>query len=806
MPYFGGASLSAVLRAAWADGTPTQGKELVAALAAAATPGGVGHGGALPQLERLSYVQAAAWVVARLAEALQHAHGRGVLHRDVKPSNVLLGGDGQPMLLDFNLAQSPANAQAHATLGGTVAYMAPEHLRALASRDPRQAVQVDRRADLYSLGMVLHEMLTGRSPFDQSASYSPVPVLIEAMALERSRCAPSVRRFRPDAPWALESIVRKCLEPDPARRYQQAEHLVEDLTRFLEDRPLRHAPELSVAERAAKWLRRHPRLTSSGTVATAAALLLALAAGALVLAQRHLEATREQAARAAVRERQRAAVAGTEQALCLVNTTTDVQDHLRRGVGVCEQTLALFHVLDRDDWQDDPDWARLDADEQRRLAEDTRELLLLLASARVRTAGDDPKAVNGALALLDRAEGVRGLAPSPALWSERARYLAARGDTAGARAAGEKARTLPPASARDYYLLATALIAAPATPDTGARAGDVYRKALAHLDEAVRLNPRHYWSHVQRGICHQELGEYDLAAGDFGVCVGLWPEFAWGYFNRAAALGRLGRHAEAIADYTAAVQRDPDFVLAYLNRGLLHLDLRHWPEALADFDAAAGLKYSGPAVDGGRGGALEGLGRHAEADAAFGSALAAAPAGTEARVNLLLQYGFAVAGRLPERAHESFREVLRWRPRHPGALYGLGMLVMGRDDDAALDRFTQAAEADRTFVPARRYRAILFARRGRIDDAGADINWCLEREPEGGATLYAAACVSALMAADRRRPLPGDDSEGVRAAREQALAFLEGALARGYGRDTAEHDPDLAGVRNTPRFRELLGK
>jgi serine/threonine protein kinase/tetratricopeptide (TPR) repeat protein len=814
MPFFGGASLSAVLRAAWADGPPARGNQLVAGLATVAArhrpehdapaPRAGGERGVLPLLERLSYVQAAAWVVARLAEALQHAHGRGVLHRDVKPSNVLLGGDGQPMLLDFNLAHSPANARAHATLGGTVAYMAPEHLRALASRDPRQAVQVDCRADVYSLGMVLHEMLTGRSPFDQSASYSPVPVLIEAMALERSRSAPSVRRFRPDAPWGLESIVRKCLEPDPARRYQRAEHLVDDLTRFLEDRPLRYAPELSTAERVRKWVRRHPRLTSSGSVATAAALLLALVGGALVWAQQHLAVTREQAARAAARERQRATAAGTEQALCLVNTTTDVQDHLRTGLRVCEQTLALHHVLERDDWQDDPDWDRLDADEQRRLAEDTRELLLLLASGRVRTDGDDPKATDDALALVDRAEKVRGLPPSPALWSERARYLVRRGDAAGARAAEERARTLPPASARDHYLLATTLIAAPA--DTGGGAAEVYRKALAHLDEALRLNPRHYWSQVQRGICHQELGEYDLAAGDFGVCIGLWPEFAWGYFNRGVTLDRLGRHAEAIADYTAAVERDSEFVPAFLNRGLARLELRDWPEALADFDAAARLGYSGAAVHAGRGGALEGLGRYAEADEAFRSALAAVPAGTEARANLLLQYGFAIAGRLPGRAHEAFREVLRLRPRHPKALYGLGMLVMGRDDDAALDRFTEAAEADRTFVAARRYRAILFARRGQFEAAGADVNWCLEREPEGGTTLYAAACVSALMAANRQRQLPSDDSEEARAVEGQAFSFLEAALTHGYGRDTADRDPDLAGIRNTPRFRELLAK
>src|SRR5439155_22560942 len=164
-------------------------------------------------LGRLDYVRAAAWLVARLAEGLQHAHDRGVLHRDIKPSNILVGGDGQPMLLDFNLAHNlnTDQAQAAATLGGTVAYMAPEHLRALAMRDPDLVGLVDRRSDLYALGMMLYEMLTGHNPFDQSGSYSPMPVLMEAMAVERSRTAPSLRQRRADVPWGLESIIRKCL-------------------------------------------------------------------------------------------------------------------------------------------------------------------------------------------------------------------------------------------------------------------------------------------------------------------------------------------------------------------------------------------------------------------------------------------------------------------------------------------------------------------------------------------------------------------------------------------------------------------
>src|SRR5947209_7491337 len=263
MPYFGGASLSHVLQLLWArTKRPTRGEELIKALEEAHGPAEesvreAAKGGSRPVktarvgpvpldlLRGLSYARAAAWVVARLADGLQHAHGRGVLHHDIKPSNILLGADGQPLLLDFNLARNVRDeqAQAAAVLGGTVAYMSPEHLRALLSKDPAQKAQVDHRSDIYSLGMVLFEMLTGQGPFSQKGSYSALPVLIELMAMERTQATASVRQRRPDVPWALESIVRKCLAADPARRYQHAGHLAADLRRFLEDLPLKYAPE-----------------------------------------------------------------------------------------------------------------------------------------------------------------------------------------------------------------------------------------------------------------------------------------------------------------------------------------------------------------------------------------------------------------------------------------------------------------------------------------------------------------------------------------------------------------------------------
>jgi serine/threonine protein kinase/tetratricopeptide (TPR) repeat protein len=791
MPYFGGASLSGILETLRAGGNPPlQGAQLVTALEAIQGPASNTSGPAadsqtpLRLLGGLGYVRAAAWVVARLAEGLQHAHERGVLHRDIKPSNVLVSADGQPLLLDFNLAQDQKGDDAQATLGGTVAYMAPEHLRALVGRSAAQAPRlVDHRSDLYSLGLVLYEMLTGQRPFEQSASYSFLPVQIEAMAVERSRAAPSPRAQRPDVPWSLESIARKCLAPDPVQRYQQAGHLAEDLRRFLEDRPLKYAPELSRAERLRKWLRRNPRLTSAGSVAAVAVLVLCAAGIALSAVGGQLGAAR-------ARERQQAYEAGTVRALCLVNTTLDGQENLRQGAAVCEQTLALYGILDGNAWQEHPDWRRLDPNERRRLAEDTHELLLALASAQVRLAPGDPLALRQALTLLDRAEAIGGLPPSKALWLDRAQYLDQLAEPDRAQAARQTAAAIPAASARDHYLLAT----------TYARQGgrEGYTWAVAELNEALRLNPVHYWSWFQRGICHLELGEYVLAAGDFGICIGLWPDFAWGYFNRGYAFDQSGQKAEAVRDYSQALARDPGFVPALVNRALACLDLKRHSQALADFNQALAGGKDEASVHAGRGMALEALGRHPEADAAFQAALARAEGLPEpGRTRLRCSYAFAVAARAPASARQAFEDVLRQDPHHAQALYGLAMLAMTQEQPAAaLSYFDRAIAAAPTFLEAWRYRAILLARVGRLERACQDINWCLEREPRSGATLYAAACVMARAAEQTTDPL----------AASQALDLLQRAFAVGVGPDKAAADPDLAGFRTDPRFQELLRK
>ena len=175
------------------------------------------------------------------------------------------------MLLDFNLAEDTDKAPgaAAAMIGGTLPYMAPEHLEAFGGTWRN----VDARSDIYSLGVILYELLTGRTPFTRRTG-PPEKVLPDLVA-ERRKGAPEIRRYNKDVSPAAEAIIRKCLEPDPARRYQTALDLKEDLDRHLADLPLCHQPEPSRRERTRKWLRRNRWVRSTGAVATVAVVLLA---------------------------------------------------------------------------------------------------------------------------------------------------------------------------------------------------------------------------------------------------------------------------------------------------------------------------------------------------------------------------------------------------------------------------------------------------------------------------------------------------------------------------------------------------
>ncbi len=191
----------------------------------------------------------AAALVEILARAVHAAHGAGVVHRDLKPGNVLLAADGMPKVTDFGLAKR-LDVEGQTRTGavmGTPCYMSPEQAGG-------RGKEVGPATDVYALGVILYELLTGRPPFKGATDYDTIMQVIADEPVP-------VRRLQPRVSRDLETVCHKCLEKDPARRYASAAALAEDLGRFLAREPILARP-IGGTERLWRWCRRHPGLAA----------------------------------------------------------------------------------------------------------------------------------------------------------------------------------------------------------------------------------------------------------------------------------------------------------------------------------------------------------------------------------------------------------------------------------------------------------------------------------------------------------------------------------------------------------------
>jgi WD40 repeat protein/serine/threonine protein kinase len=223
--------------------------------------------------------ESAVRLLVKICRAVHFAHQRGILHRDLKPGNILLSAEGEPCVSDFGLAkflESARDTTVSGTVLGSPSYMAPEQ----ASGKPGQ---ISTAADVYSLGAILYEMLTGQPPFRAD---TPLATLREVVEQEPKR--PSTINLRADRD--LETICLKCLEKEPSRRYGSAEAMAEDLERWLRHEPIQ-ARAIGTIGRFGKWTRRNPGTALLLLIASLA--VLAFLVGQTITSMRLARANRD---------------------------------------------------------------------------------------------------------------------------------------------------------------------------------------------------------------------------------------------------------------------------------------------------------------------------------------------------------------------------------------------------------------------------------------------------------------------------------------------------------------------------------
>jgi tetratricopeptide (TPR) repeat protein len=747
--------------------------------------------------ERLAHgplgVNATLDVATQLADALGSAHQHGIVHRDLKPANIVISPDGVVKVLDFGVARvmpegiDDANV-AHTTVAGfvgTMGYAAPEQCLGQA---------VDARADIFSLGVVMFEMLTGRRPFVERDNAT----LVRAML---SSEAPRVRSLVPAVPVELDALIASMLSADRAKR------------------PAR-APEVRDAIRAVADAVRQPHRIAMRRPWLIAALLLAAAViGALVATIGRREPANP------------AAKAPVVAVLPLTNASgDDAKDYLAVGVtdslitrlaGVPSVTvLSRAAVADAQRRaRDIPALAReLDATyfvdgTVQQIADGLRISLSLIAR-------------DGAVAWADTVQG-----PFESFFALQGRLASALGNALSVRlsAADRASLAHQPTSnpqALDAYWRGRALL----------ERRDIIgnsKLALAMFDEAIRAEPRFADAHAARGealwflYLETKNTDHARAALEAGTeALRLQPNSAEVRYAQALALEGTGRHDEAIEELQRALALRPNYEDARRRLGQILAREGRIDEAIAEYQKAIELRPNSWANFSALGLSLYQADRYEEAAKAFSRVIELQPESALGYQQLGVTY--QVLGKT-DAALENYRKAIAIAPL-PQAYSAIGVLLHERGDfEGAVDAYQRAIALRPNSHVTHRNLGDALRRLGRQEQtrrayrqAVALAEEQLKINPKSAGTVASLAVYHAKLgdfeSADRFREqalaLEDDDTQvlydaavvlALQRRRDEAVQLLQRAVSAGYSRTIIAEDEDFASLGDLEAFQQLVG-
>lgn len=701
----------------------------------------------------------AIWIFQRLAGALAHAHARGVLHNDLKPSNVLIRNDGEPALLDFNLSQTIGRTTLrHA--GGTLPYMSPETYRAMMGQQTRPSAA----SDVYGLGVMLFEFVTGRLPYPTPTSLAETDL---GIAIDARVSSPQWNRQDAVTP-GLVSIIDRCLQFEPTERYASADDLQLDLQREQQNLRLANTPE-PTTWRMRKWMRRHPRAITVG-LASAFLLMVLVPLGNGFMTS----LTNNRVLRSEANYKSFADTSADYLSTMMADPDRQKDSNIREGIAILEkhdlleqqgiEKLLATQPADRQDLV------------RNTILRHLSHLAILETQHRSQLRYSDPVASQD-FSRLDRLIGaikLVGLGQSSRstlfLESERARLAK---NVARHQLLEKRASETVAESDSELYLEAVRLLAK--SDPVGAEellsaladrnsipsalrwtmlgraqyADRRFEDAKLSFTQSIAKAPNSAKLRVLKGRSHFELNQLPLAEKDYRKAIELDPESIGGWSQLGITLHARGKYEEALQCFNRSLELSPGRIWTLLKRAQTYRQLGQTELADADYQAVMDVECDDS--------------------------------------NELTYRARARYETEPEAALEDLREAHRLNPDRPYLLYEMARILaveLNRHEDA-LELFDQVLAIQPKNEYALSRRALSLVRLNRKADALNDLKVAMQ-EPNDAKNLYQAACVHALI--------------GMSQNRRRAITLLAKAIHQGYVPKNLENDPDLESIRNLGEF------